>query len=115
MGRPMSSTSPLGVSRSSGRWANRRVGRIYTWSLFIGGTLTHQVEWKCTTWSDLGDHSQVSGAHLEARVGSYRDKYRVIGVRLRDLGDHSQVSGAHLEARVESYRDKYRVIGVRLR
>ncbi|KAK9129795.1 hypothetical protein Sjap_010282 [Stephania japonica] len=32
---------------------------------------------------DLGDHSQVSGAHLEARVGSYRDKYRVIGVRLR--------------------------------
>ncbi|KAK9131099.1 hypothetical protein Sjap_011586 [Stephania japonica] len=31
---------------------------------------------------DLGDHSQVSGAHLEARVGSYRDKYRVIGVRL---------------------------------
>ncbi|KAK9110020.1 hypothetical protein Sjap_018080 [Stephania japonica] len=39
---------------------------------------------------DLGDHSQVSGAHLEARVGSYRDKYRVIGVRLRIYYDQGQ-------------------------
>ncbi|KAK9109232.1 hypothetical protein Sjap_017292 [Stephania japonica] len=63
---------------------------------------------------DLGDHSRVSGAHLEARAGSDRNVYRVIGVRLRDLGDHSRVSGAHLEARAGSDRNVYRVIGVRL-
>ncbi|KAK9122540.1 hypothetical protein Sjap_012142 [Stephania japonica] len=33
--------------------------------------------------SDLGDHSRVSGAYPEARAGSDRNVYRVIGVRLR--------------------------------
>ncbi|KAK9109135.1 hypothetical protein Sjap_017195 [Stephania japonica] len=53
-------------------------------------------------WGDLGDHSRVSCAYLEARAGSDRDVYRVIGVRLRDLGDHSRVSCAYLEARAGS-------------